>query len=45
MLEIDHMFDGRDEDGQHNNRVHMHEIIRQSADRILAAKSADMAAV
>ncbi|KAK3671788.1 hypothetical protein LTR78_008333 [Recurvomyces mirabilis] len=27
MLEVEHLFDGRDEDGQHNNRVHMHEIV------------------
>ncbi|KAK0263291.1 hypothetical protein B0A54_00652 [Friedmanniomyces endolithicus] len=27
MLEVDHLLDGTDEEGQHNNRLHMHEIV------------------
>jgi len=27
MLEVVHLFDGRDEDGQHNNRINMHKFI------------------
>lgn len=27
MLEVDHLFDGRDEEGLHNNRFHMREMV------------------
>lgn len=27
MLEVDHLFDGYDEEGYHNNRVHVGEMV------------------
>ena len=27
MLEVDHLFDGSDDEGFHNNRFHMNEIV------------------